>query len=516
MSQIYLKFILCFAGLLLGIINLQAQNVTITPNGITPALSSTYPRLSYDAILALPNPQKGDIAYDLTFECLRVYAANKWVCSYQDPQEVIPNVQVIAFGGGSGTDIGEAMVTDASGNIYVTGTYQNTASFGNIQKSSQGYNDIFLAKYNSSGQVQWVQSAGGTGDDYVQDIDIDASGNVYITGYYENTATFGSSSIGVAGSSTNIFVAKYNSDGSSLWVQSAGGIQSDYGMGIAVDANANVYITGYYAGSATFGGFNRNSVSGSHDIYIVKYNSAGVAQWAQSIGGTNGESANSIDTDANGNVYVTGSYSSTFTFGTTQLQPAGGSDVFVAKYTSIGAFVWVKSGGGTTADIGRNLKVDMAGNVYVTGFFTGTATFSPYSRPTAGGLDVFITRYDTNGTVLWLRSVGGIGFENSQGLRIDASGNIYITGSFNNTTIFDNISKISRGGEDIFITKYDSSGEQQWVKVLGGRDYDYGGDVAINNNGVIYVTGYYSGIVTFGNTKSTAAGADMFLIRLDQ
>jgi hypothetical protein len=146
--------------LLLSVSIVDAQNVTISPGGITPALTGTYPRISYDAILALPSPTIGDMAYDITFLCLRVYNGNRWVCTYQLPGEPV-NGAFIAAAGGTSDDNASSAAVDALGNVYVAGGYSGTATFGNTSKTSKGDSDIFVAKYNANGVLQWVQSAGG-------------------------------------------------------------------------------------------------------------------------------------------------------------------------------------------------------------------------------------------------------------------------------------------------------------------------------------------------------------------
>jgi hypothetical protein len=369
----------------------NAQNVTILPGGITPAMSGTYPRISYDAIVALPSPVKGDMAYDITFDCLRVYNGTKWVCTFQHPTDPNPNAIAIASSGGTGIEYGFAIALDASGNMYITGHYYATTTFGSISLTSAGSSDIFVAKYNSAGTVQWVQSAGGTSSDIGQGIALDASGNVYITGAYQGMATFSTTTKTSAGS-YDIFVAKYNSAGTVQWVQSAGGTGSDFGFALALDASGNVYITGYYAGTATFGTTSKTS-AGSSDIFVAKYNSAGTVQWVQSAGGTGSDFGFAIALDASGNVYITGAYLVTATFGSTTKTSAGSSDIFVAKYNSAGTVQWVQSAGGTNIDDGRNIALAASGNVYVTGYYYDTASFGYNTKTASGGNpDVFIMR----------------------------------------------------------------------------------------------------------------------------
>jgi hypothetical protein len=217
---------------------------------------------------------------------------------------------------------------------------------------------------------------------------------VYVTGNYAGTASFGGTFRTSAGD-YDVFVAKYNKNGVLLWVQSAGGIGSDQGNSITVDVAGNVYVTGNYVGSANFGGINEIS-AGSDDVFVAKYNSIGTIQWVQSEGGIGNDQGNSIALDAAGNVYVTGFYVGTASFGGISSTSAGGAgvDVFVAKYNSNGTLLWVQSAGGAPSDIGYGIAVDAACNVYVTGFYQGTASFGGISRTSAGYYDVFVARLD--------------------------------------------------------------------------------------------------------------------------
>jgi hypothetical protein len=376
--------------LLLSVSIVDAQNVTISPGGITPALTGTYPRISYDAILALPSPTIGDMAYDITFLCLRVYNGNRWVCTYQLPGEPV-NGAFIAAAGGTSDDNASSAAVDALGNVYVAGGYSGTATFGNTNKTSKGGSDIFVAKYNANGVLQWVQSAGGELNDHASSIALDASGNVYVAGYYSGTATFGNTSKTSKGAD-DIFVAKYDPVGVSWsWVQSAGGTWYNYASSIAIDALGNVYVAGYCLGTATFGNTSTTG-KGGYDIFVAKYNVNGVLQWVQSAGGELNDYANSIAIDAVGNVYVAGYYQGTITFGNTSKTSKGAHDIFVAKYSANGTLQWVQSAGGTLDDMPTSAVVDALGNVYVAGDYQGTITFGNTSKTSEGGSDIFVAR----------------------------------------------------------------------------------------------------------------------------
>ncbi len=500
----------------LGVTDMAAQNVTILPSGITPALSSTYPRLTYDAMLALPSPLEGDIAYDMTFKCLRVFNGSKWVCT-NDPARTTPNMAAIASAGGASTDIGTAIAVDATGNVYVTGYYAGTASFGGISRTSAGNDDIFVAKYNNSGTIQWVQSAGGTGAESGIGIAVDAAGNVYVTGNYAGTANFGGISRTSAGN-YDVFVAKYNSSGTPQWVRSAGGTGTDYGAGIAVDAAGNVYVTGYYQGTASFGGISSTS-AGLYDIFVAEYNSSGTTQWVQSAGGIGSDQGNSITVDVAGNVYVTGFYVGSASFGGINKISAGSYDVFVAKYNKNGVLLWVQSAGGIGSDQGNSITVDVAGNVYVTGNYVGSANFGGINKISAGSADVFVAKYNSSGTIQWVQSEGGIGNDQGNSIALDEAGNVYVTGFYVGTASFGGISSTSAGGAgaDVFVAKYNSSGTILGVQSGGGTPTDIGYGIAVDATGNVYVTGFYEGTASFGGISRTSAGYyDVFVVRLDK
>lgn len=194
--------------LVLWTLGAVAQSVTIRPSGITPAIGGTYPRLAYDALVTLPNPQRGDLAYDLTFNCLRVYNGSKWVCTFQSPTDSTPNLAAIAQGGGIDWDKGYGIVIDGSGNVYVTGSFGGIATFGNTTLTSAGSSDVFITKYDESGALQWVQKAGSRGPDVGQNIAVDRSGNVYITGSFIGEITFGTTTLTALGGWGDIFVAR--------------------------------------------------------------------------------------------------------------------------------------------------------------------------------------------------------------------------------------------------------------------------------------------------------------------
>ena len=425
--------------------------------------------------------------------------------------------------GGASVDRGRAIAVAAAGNSYVTGFFQGTATFGPFALTSAGDCDIFVAKYDGGGNVLWARSAGGTLADYPEGIAVDAAGSSYVTGHFRGTATFGPFALTSAGDSiADVFVAKYDDSGNVVWARSAGATRHGNGSGVAVDAAGNSYVTGSYAGLATFGSTTLTSV-GVTDVFVVQYDAGGNALWARSSEG-GGEPA-SVDLawasglalDATGNSYVTGSFEGTETFGAFTLTgtSAGIADIFVAKYDDSGNVLWARSAGGTSAEYPEGIAVDAAGNSYVTGAYSDTATFGSFTLTAAGFQDVFVAKYDGGGNVLWARSAGGdSGYDQGFSIAVDPTGINFITGTYYGTAIFGPFTLTSAGFADVFVAKCDDDGNVLWVDSAGGTSVDLGLGIAVDPAGNSYVTGSYRRTATFGPFALTSAGeADVFVAK---
>jgi len=193
-----------------------------------------------------------------------------------------------------------------------------------------------------------------------------------------------------------------------LWSKGFGYAGCDVGYSVAVDLSGNVFVTGYFGETVNFGGSNLVS-AGGNDIFVAKYNAAGVHQWSQRFGSTGGDIGYSVAVDVSGNVFVTGYFQGTVNFGGGNLVSAGGQDIFVAKYDAAGAHLWSQRFGGPGLDIGYSVAVDASGNVFVTGHFQGTVNFGGSNLVSQGGTDIFVAKYDVAGAHLWSQRFGGPG-----------------------------------------------------------------------------------------------------------
>lgn len=398
----------------------------------------------------------------------------------------------VCKGGGSLYDSGCAIAVDSNNNLYAAGFFEGSAVFGNTSLNVYGNGgyDIFIAKYDSSGNLIWVKQAGSDDYDESASITTDNLDNVYVTGYFKGTAAFGGSSLTSYGE-RDIFINKYDSSGNLIWVKQAGSSGDDEGSSITTDNANNVLITGSFVGIAAFENTAMISNGGS-DIFIAKYDSSGNLLWVKQAGSPSFDRGYSITTDNSDNVYVTGYFKGKAGFGGTSITTYGDRDVFVAKYDSSGNLIWIKQGGGSYWDYGYSLTTDNTNNVYVTGFFFESAVFEGTSLTSSGHNDVFIAKYDSSGNLIWIKQAGGTSYDRGKSIIADNSGNIYLTGHFKTNTTFENTSFTAYGQYDIFIARYDSNGNLIWVKQAGGDDYDEGCSITLGNDNSIYVTGAFS------------------------
>jgi hypothetical protein len=331
---------------------------------------------------------------------------------------------------------------------------------------------------------------GTSGVESPRGVTVDSSGNAYITGYTEGTLA-GNTSAG----SYDAFIAKYDLSGNQIWVKQFGTSLFDVSSGVAVDSSSNAYITGY-----TLGTFAGNTSAGGNDVFVAKYDSSGNQIWVKQFGTTSSDFGNGIAVDSSGNTYITGGTSDTFSGNTN----AGNYDVFVAKYDSSGNQVWVKQFGTSSSDFGSGIAVDSSGNAYIAGQTNGTFA----GNTNAGSADMFIAKYDSSGNQVWVKQFGTSSGDFGSGIAVDASGNTYTTG-YTEGALAGNI---SAGSADMFIAKYDTSGNQVWVKQFGTSSSDFGSGIVVDSSGNAYIAGQTNGTFA-GNTN--AGGNDAFLVRFD-
>ncbi len=321
-----------------------------------------------------------------------------------------------------------------------------TAKFGNFVLTGNGDYDWLIVKYDTGGNVVWAKNYGSTAGDTANGVVLDTSGNVYVVGYYSGTMTVQGVTL-TSKSLFDIFLAKMDSNGNLLWIKSAGGTGQDIAHKVVVDGQGNVGLVGEFQNTAFFGSRTVKAV-GLGDAFIAKYDAAGNNLWVHSGGGPSSftiDPAKAIAVDGANNFYITGDYTNTGTFDGLSVPNTGasGSDIFVAKYNSAGAIQWLHHAGGTPSDKGYSIGVDTAGNSWVSGFAASGpgVVFDTIALPPLGNEYIFLAKYDPNGVVQYVKQYAA---GSGQAIHVLNNGCLYLNGgaSQGNGNEFDNISLV--------------------------------------------------------------------------
>jgi len=335
---------------------------------------------------------------------------------------IIPLIYSLRTLGGTGADEGNSLVIDSSGNVYALGS---TSSAG------AGGNELFLAKYNPTGVIEWQRTLGGTGAEFGMSVRLDSSEDVYVVG--------DTTSAGVGG--RNFLIAKYNSSGVIQWQRVlAGADYQDCEMG--VDSSDNVYL----AGTTSSAG------AGFVDVFIAKYNSSGTIQWQRTLGGSSYDYGFTIGVDSSSNIYIGGI---TYTGSKFAL--------LFTKYNSSGTIQFQRTLTDTASIEIYGLAVDSSNNIYLSGFTTD------------GNQSPVLYKYNSSGTIQWQRMLSTGINSRHHGVVADSVGNVYVSGFYTSTYIF---------------AKYNSSGTIQWQRTLttanGGQ---FSNEISVDSSDNLYVLG---------------------------
>jgi hypothetical protein len=428
------------------------------------------------------------------------------------------------------------VTTDAAGNIYTAGEWNGTVIFdgpgGSDSQTSANYS-VFVTKYSNSGNYDWTKTfAVSSGTAEAGGITTDSSGDIFVDGNFSGTVIFDGSggSDSVTSTDTSAFITKYNADGSYGWTKTfdtTNGAADGYG--IATDASGNIFATGNFTGTVIFdgpgGSDSHTDEGGVSNAYITKYNADGSYGWTKTFDTTNGSAYGfSVATDSAGDVYTTGQFNGTVVFdgvGGSDSQTAEGSNIsaYITKYNADGSYGWTKTFDSTHGNAyGYGLTVDAQGNIYETGNFTGTIVFdgvggsdSQTDLGTYSQGDAYLTKYNADGSYGWTKTFDTTnGYANSVSVTTDSLGDVYFTGEFSGTVVFDGVggsdSQTDVSGDgDTFLTQITATGNYGWTKIFGtvhsGGVGDPGGQaVATDTLGNVYISGDWNGTVTFDGT----------------
>ncbi|HBX53204.1 MAG: hypothetical protein A2275_05660 [Bacteroidetes bacterium RIFOXYA12_FULL_35_11] len=348
----------------------------------------------------------------------------------------------------------------------------------------------FLAKYNTNGALIWVKRIGT--NTFLYNLKT-KDGYIYASMYYSGTAEFfGTSYTNTTSYGEDIILMKMNQEGNPVWVKKIGGQNNDRVFDIFIDNSSNILMTGWFNSTILFDTIQLNTNSTSNfDVFIAKFDSAGNAQWAQKFGGTGSDEGYGIAADASNNIVITGSFKNSITNTAGTINSLGSTDVFIAKFDPNGTILWMKSAGGINNDCGREIKFDLTGNIVVAGFFYQSATFGSLTATANYQTDVFLAKYTTAGTEQWIKSGGGdlTFIEEPTSILFDNNNNIYLTGNFCGSAHFGSLSSSSYSNTRMFLIKYSSTGSEMWLNAGSNTTNITSFGSTMDTNKGIYVSG---------------------------
>lgn len=440
-----------------------------------------------------------------------------------------------------------AIKTDNLGNIFTTGYFNGVADFdpssGSYTLTSRSFQDYdcFVSKLDKNGNFVWAKDFGGAWYTYGYSIGLDGSGNVYVAGFFTDTADFdpGPGVNTLIASGTDGFIVKLDTSGNFVWAKQLSCAELIINS-ITFDSNNNILTTGYFRSSADFDpGIGSNILSSAPgpgpfsylDIFILKLDQNGNFIWAKNFGGGGVDDYGfAIATDLSNNVYVTGVFKGIADFdpglGIVSLNSSQGGD-FLVKLDANANLVYAKNFSGPPAPNPvlfdgkpKDIVLDMAGNIYTSGNFKGTADFDPgpgtYTLTSAFGDDVFISKFDPGGSLIWAKNFeGSTSDQRHTALALDALGNVYTCGKIDGTIDFDpgpgtytlTTFTSSVTTLDIYVAKLDPNGNFIWATKTDGPGNDLANCIASDASGSFYISGYFTNTCEFNSPPSVSVTA---------
>lgn len=375
----------------------------------------------------------------------------------------------------------------------------------------------------ATGKPVWSTGFGGLGIDVPRDIAIGPGGEVYVAGYFDGEVDFGpAGKFKAAGEAakkppSDGYVAKLGADGKLAWARTFGAGRDDLANGIAVRGD-KIVVVGAFLDQITIGEFTHKA-TGSDDMFIASFNTAGDPQWLWHGGGIDSDGANAVAATPDGGWIVGGSFSNEATFTSVTLKSRGGTDAVLLKLAASGDIEWVKQFGGRYNDTIKSVGVDGQGNIFVQGQFRDVADWGGAPLTAGGGADndVVLAKYDLNGDHVWSQRFGNAFDEAAGGLAVDPAGNVTMVGSFDRSISFgEGDEHTSLGESDIFVARFSNAGKLLWAHTYGSEREDVGNGVTSDAAGNTIMTGWFQQQVDFGSGLATSKGnKDVFALKLD-
>jgi hypothetical protein len=367
---------------------------------------------------------------------------------------------------------------------------------------------------DAGGPDVWPRVSVGDGRIQVQDLVVDGSGAIYLTGYFDGTANFGDGDRASVGE-RDAFVVSYEQTGAHRFTRTWGSATRDEGEAVLLDSAGDLWVTGFFTGMVDFGGGTKTS-AGGRDVFLMRMSRTGEYQASFAYGGAGDDGGGKLARIGLVDVVLVGSFGDTIDFGSGMLSTGATAACFVALIEPSGSDLWSRAWGDVRFNACRGVAVASDGSIYTTGFYEGMLDFGGGAEPYRGIQDAFVLALTEDGVYRWSRTFGASGFDYGNDVAVDDAGNLYVSGYFEGTADIDpgGGTLTGQGSRDIFIVSYDRDGVVRWQKSFGGAGCDEGRGV-ITTGSTFYFTGAFEGPVDFGGGSLVTEGADAFVVALD-
>lgn len=405
------------------------------------------------------------------------------------------------------------MDIDSSGNAYMTGNFRANTNFGSTQLTSQGRSDFYLSKVNELGHFSWIKTAGGPFHAVGLDLKVVDNKYIFVTGFFDKEGVFGDDTLRAMRRS-DLFVSKLTVDGDWLWSKTIRGLGNVVGNSIEVNAMGDIFVAGYFD-STVYVNDKPILNDNNRDAFLAKMDSTGELIWFEHWGGNVNEISTEVALNQNQEPVVTGIFQDDFLYQGVNFSSRAIFETFVIAFTDDGNMRWGFQTPDGSACSGQSIAIDNFGNIYVTGFYRDTTIFNNETFVPVGDDDFFVLKLKGDGEVDWFKSAGGSEIDRASHVSIDHENNIYITGHCRRTVLFDNSRFWVSTGTDGFVAKLSPQGE--WLKFITSSAFlALGSKVRVNSNDDIFFAGRFGFRGDFGTHQLYAHGSfDGFLAKIN-
>lgn len=399
---------------------------------------------------------------------------------------------------------------DPAGNTIISGVFRGSLVMGGSQFDARGPGDVFVASIGPSGGLRWVRHYGGTGDDNTFDLTTDGAGNIYLSGWFANTISFGDVTLQSAGSQ-DMFLVKLDSEGRTIWARRFGGAGGDGGNEISVASNGEIAVAAISDGDFTVDGETWRYGGGERDGYLMRLTTNSDVRWVVPFNGPGTERIRGVDMNDAGEVFVGFQYRGIVSLAGQSVQARGGWDGAIAKLGADGRGAWIRPVGGGDTDNVRGVGAGPDGSVYISGEISGPAILIDREVPAIGSRgDEYLARLDRNGGLMWVVSFGGPGIGTGAELVADPGGVIVSSLADRTVTVRLNrevIGTLDPPSPTSYIAGFTAEGAPRFVYMTtpGGRGSGALGDVlAVSPDGRFLAQGLrFRGTITAAGRQMT-------------